>query len=249
MDFDGNPRTTVVVAYSPTNCAEESVVEDFYRTLRSTIQDVPAHNFLGILADFNARIGPEVAPHVFHDSTNRNGFHLGDLMTEHGLIAANAQFQKRPGKLWTFKDRATDALRQLDYILIRKKWRNSLLNAEAYNSFSSVGSDHRVVCAKIRLSLRTAKQVRKIRYDWKCFSSSPEIQAKYTVEVKNRYQVLEEDDNGACFNKFVDANRQAMEKCVPQKPKRKTVHTSTNPQVVAARKRADDAHNTWDRDS
>ena len=47
----------------------------------------------------------------------------------------------------------------------------------------------------------------------------------------------------------MDANRQAMEKCVPQKPKRKTVHTSTNPQVVAARKRADDAHYTWDRDS
>ncbi|CAJ1087270.1 Craniofacial development protein 2 [Xyrichtys novacula] len=169
-------------------------------------------------------------------------------MSEFGLLAANAQFQKRRGKLWTFKS-PTDALYQLDYILIRRKWRNSLLNAEAYNSFCSVGSDHRVVCAKIRLSLRTAKQPKKTRYDWKRFAVSPDIQHDYTVEVMNRFQVLEEDDNGARYEKFVEANRQAMEDCVPLKPKRKSVHTSTNPQVVAARERVDDAHTKWDTDS
>lgn len=45
---------------------------------------------------------------------------------------------------------ATDSLRQLDYIyiliLIRKKWRNSLMNAKAYNIFSTAVSDHRIVC-------------------------------------------------------------------------------------------------------
>ena len=247
-EFDGNPRTTILVAYSPTNTAEESVVEEFYKTLRSTLQDIPAHNFLGVLADFNARIGPEIAPHVFHDSTNRNGSFLGDTLAEFGLIAANAQFQKRQGKLWTFKS-PTDTLYQLDYILIRRKWRNSLLNAEAYSSFCSVGSDHRVVCAKIRLSLRTAKQAKKIRYDWKRFASSPDIQQVYTVEVSNRFQALEEDDNGTSYEKFVEANRQAMEECVPLKPKRKSVHTSTDPQVVAARERVEDAHGKWDADS
>lgn len=248
-DFDGNPRTTVLVAYSPTNCAEESDVEEFYRTLRNTLQDIPAHNFLNVLADFNARIGPEVAPHTYHDLTNRNGEYLADLLMEFGLIPANAMFQKRPGKLWTFKDRATDSPRQLDYILVRRKWRNSLLNAEAYNSFCSVGSDHRVVCAKLRLSLRTAKHARKVRYDWRRFAASPEIQQQYTVAVRNRFQVLETDDNGARYSNFVEANTQAMEECVPLKPKRKSVHTSTNPQVVEAREKADEAHAKWDSDS
>ena len=250
VDFDGNPRTTVVVAYSPTNCAEESIVEDFYMKLGDTLRDIPAHNFLGILADFNARIGPEVAPHVFHDYTNRNGLHLGEFMTEHGLLAANGLFRKRRGKLWTYKS-PTEELYQLDYILIRKKWRNSVHDAEAFNFFCSVGSDHRVVRVKIQLSLKTAKTERKTRYDWKRFASSPEIQQNYTVEVMNRYQALEaeDDDNGACYEKFVEANRQAMEECVPLKPKKKSVHTSTNPQVVAAREKADKAHSTWDQDS
>ena len=123
------------------------------------------------------------------------------------------------------------------------------MNAEAYNSFCSVGSDHRVVCAESRLSLRTAKHTRKVRYDWKRFAASPDIQDRYTVAVRNRFQMLETDDNGARYNKFVEANTQAMEECVPLKPKRKSVHTSTNPRVVEARRKADEAHASWDTDS
>ena len=83
-----------------------------------------------------------------------------------------------------------------------------------------------LVKAKIRLSLMTAKTARKIRYNWKRFASSLEIQERYTVEVKNRYQALEEDDdNGACYAKFVEANQQAMEECIPLKPKRKSIRT------------------------
>ena len=73
VEFKGNPTTTVLVIYAPTNSAEVNVVEEFYRALKHTLQDFPAHNFLTILGDFNARIGPEVAPHTYHDATNRNG--------------------------------------------------------------------------------------------------------------------------------------------------------------------------------
>ena len=55
----------------------------------------------------------------------------------------------------------------LDYILVRRKWRNSVHNTEAYNTFSTIGSDHRVVSANVRLSLRVTKHAKKVRYDWK----------------------------------------------------------------------------------
>ena len=42
-EFDGNPKTTVIVVYAPTNCADEVEVEEFYNDLRGTLQDVPAH--------------------------------------------------------------------------------------------------------------------------------------------------------------------------------------------------------------
>ena len=44
---------------------------------------------------------------------------------------------------------------------------NSVKNCEAYNSFSSIGSDHRIITAKIKLSLRSnKKRTKRMTYDW-----------------------------------------------------------------------------------
>ena len=127
---------------------------------------------------------------------------------------------------------------------MRKKWRNSVHNVEAYNFFSTVRSDHRVLSAKLQLSLRVSKNARKIRYDWKQFSATPEIQKQYAVEVKNRFEVLEEDSNGERYEKFVAANKVAMEMHVPQKPKKKAERRSAHPRVIEARQEAKDAQST-----
>ena len=136
-------------------------------------------------------------------------------------------------------------LRQLDYILVRRKWRNSVLNAEAYNSFSSVKSDHRVVTARIKLSLRTSKTPRKVRYDWKEFSQNTDLQEQYTVSVRNRFQVLESDSNGEKYDKFVQANKEAM-KSLPPKPKSKKKLRSSDARVTEARQKAQQAQSQFE---
>lgn len=73
--------------------------------------------------------------------------------------------------------------RQLDYTLVRRKWRNSVLNAELYSTFRTTSSDHRVVSMTVRLRLRVPKPSPQLQYDWKVFTSRPDIQHKYTVEV------------------------------------------------------------------
>ena len=78
-EFAENLKSIVIAVYSPTNSAPENEVEDFYNILRDAIQRKPAHNFLIVLGDFNARLGPEDALHTYHSSTNRNGSHLVDF--------------------------------------------------------------------------------------------------------------------------------------------------------------------------
>ncbi|XP_072042892.1 uncharacterized protein [Amphiura filiformis] len=154
-----------------------------------------------VIGDFNGRIGPEDAKFTYHDITNRNGKFLVDLAIEKNLICANTYFRKRKGKLWTFCSPAGNKY-QLDYILLRKKWRNSLLNTEAYNTFSSVGSDHRIVTSRIRLSLRKNKTLpRGKNHDWKTLCSDSKLQELYTVEVHNRFQPLEEMEETATERK------------------------------------------------
>ena len=40
-----------------------------------------------------------------------------------------------------------------------------------------------------------------------------------------------------------------MEECVPQKPKRKTVHTSSDPHSAEARRELEEAHEKWISDN
>ena len=68
----------------------------------------------------------------------------------------------------------------MTYILVNNKWRNSVMNAEAYNRFSSVFTDHGVVSMKLRLSLRAPKpRGKKVEHDWKAFSTTPDLQLNY----------------------------------------------------------------------
>ena len=55
---------------------------------------------------------------------------------------------------------------------------------------------HGIIDKKTYCYLFDGDQLQKIRYDWQRFSATPEIQKQYAVEVKNRFEVLEEDSNG-----------------------------------------------------
>ena len=80
---------------------------------------------------------------------------------------------------------------QLDYILVRKKWRKSIRNCEAYNIFISLGSDHRIVVANVTLSLRALKQIakRKPKYVWRDLRDQDKLQERYAVEVRNTFNI------------------------------------------------------------
>ena len=44
VTFNGNPKTTVIVTYSPTNVTEDEVI-DYVNELNETVKSIPAHNF------------------------------------------------------------------------------------------------------------------------------------------------------------------------------------------------------------
>ena len=104
--------------------------------------------------------------HTLSKVSNRNGERLIDLVLQRELTVSNTSFQKRPGKLWTWID-PSGGKHQIDYMLIRRKWRNGVKNIEAYNTFSNVGSDHRILTMKFKFSLRANKNQKatKITFD------------------------------------------------------------------------------------
>ena len=145
-NFQSNRVLTTIVTYAPCEYEDEVIKNTYYEQHRTTIEQVPSHNCLIILSDMNARMGPEDVQYTYNISTNNNGSRLIEMMEEYQLLAANSQFRKKRGKLWTWMSPHMTK-HQLDYILVRKKWTKSIRNCEAYNTFISLRSDHRIVVA------------------------------------------------------------------------------------------------------
>lgn len=244
VSLDGNPRLSIIVTYSPTEGDSAEAAEDFHGSLRMTISQLPAHNMLLVIGDFNAHMsrGHDNDPlWYFHQRTNRNGQLLRDTLEEAQLEATNHRFQKRPGKQWTFLSDATLTKTQLDYVLVRKKWKNCVKNTEPYNFFSSLGSDHRVVVSDVKLSLRKSKAPpRRVLYDWDTFKRDDDLQGQYAVEVRNRYTLLcQQDSNSEAttqYNHFTTAIAETSEKLLKKKNKKRHDDPSIDQRVVDARK-------------
>ena len=217
-NFCGNPSTTVIVHYAPIEGSDDA--EDHYNNLTEAVNLIPKHNLIVVMGDFNAHLGHEDSLFSLHEKTNSNGQRLLDLAEETNTVVTNTRFQKKRGKLWTYLSDMSGTKTQVDFILINKKWMNSVKNVEAYNSYSSLGSDHRVVTARIKLSLRICKTPkRKPNYNWDKLGKDADLQHQYTVTVKNRFSALQstEDDATTRYQHFITANAEATKELIPTK--------------------------------
>ena len=143
----------------------------------------------------NAQIGKNGNNrHSFHNTSNRNGQHLTEFRMENRLTCLNTNYQKRKGNVWTYTY-ANNSKAQIDYVLINKKWKNSAMNCEANSSFEGVSSDHRIVTAKIRLSLRrNVTQIATTKhYDWVLLNNR-DIRDKYVLELKKQIRDTTRED-------------------------------------------------------
>ena len=96
----------------------------------------------------------------------------------------------------------------------------------SYSSFEGVSTDHRIVTAKIRLSLRkNAKRTATTKhYDWALLNNK-DIRDKYVLELRNRFETLQEKTEKSTpndeYENFVNAHLEAAAKYIPTKIKTK----------------------------
>ena len=191
------------------------------------MHSIPKHNDLVIGGDMNAQIRKN-GNHKYNlrNSSNRNGQHLTDFTIENRLTCLNTNFQKREGKLWTYTY-ANNTKAQIDYVFINKKWKNSAVNCEAYSSFVGVSSDHRIVTAKIRVSLRknSTRTATTIHYDWALLNNK-DIRDKYVIAFRNKFDALQKKTETRTpndeYENFVNAHLEVAAKYIPTKHRTKS---------------------------
>ena len=129
---------------------------------------------------------------------------------------------------------------QVDYIMVNKKWKNSVHNCQSYNTFCSIGSDHRVVTMKMKLSFRQIKTVsRGKNYYWSVLKNK-EIKDNYTIELKNRFESLriEYETSTETYENLIQANKETAKELIPKKSKTKQMNIANDQRVINGRKNA-----------
>ena len=97
---------------------------------------------------------------------------------------------------------------------------------KAYSSLKGVSSDHQIVTAKIWLSLRknATRTATTKHYDWTLLNNR-DITDKYVVELRNRFETLQEKTEKGTpndkYENFVNVHIKAAAKCIRTKPRTK----------------------------
>ena len=212
--FRGNPKTVIISCYSPHNHAPFDEVEAFYEQLSNVISTIPPHNNLIIGGDFNARITGKFS---YHQLANRNGELMEEFLQQHHLLAGNTLFQKPERKLWTWRHPAGH-LAQIDFILYRKRWRNSFCDCQAHTSSATIGSDHNIVSAKIRLSLRAPKTSPRKTLFWRALRHDKDLALSIDDSISSRFEDLPIIEQ--TYTSFVAICNEVGREKLPSRPKR-----------------------------
>ena len=122
---------------------------------------------------------------------NERGERLLHFCIEQDLVVSNTTFEQPNRLLYTWKSPGDITRNQIDYILIRKRFRNSIKQCKTHPG-ADIASDHNPLIAKVSVKLKRAmpKSMKKPeKIDWGKLAV-PEAKEKYLVEVSNKYEAL-----------------------------------------------------------
>jgi len=126
-----------------------------------------------------------VGRYTYHLATNDNDRRLVDLCEFNNLQPARLKRPQPIKRQWAWEHTEGNKS-QLDHILIRGKWINSLQSCRAYSSVD-LDSDHRMVTAKLKLSFRvtSSQKSRQDNFDFSLLTQNSNLQYQFEVEVSN----------------------------------------------------------------
>ena len=165
---DHHSKILIINTYVPHSGYDSETKNKHYLTLQKVLDQQNAHTKKIILGDFNTRLNIQrdeesdyIGKNIYRSSfnfpehqktqTQENREIFLQFCADNQLIATNT-FGNQPQKeIWTYTDPVGEKA-QLDYILINKKWQNSLLNCKV-DVNAGIYSDHRPILAQIRTRL------------------------------------------------------------------------------------------------
>ena len=156
--------------YMPTSEHEDDEVEELYGVIEEILdEDGKGNTNTIIMGDWNGVVGDEpyrniVGPHDL-GRKNHRGQMLINFCERNGLIVTNTWFRKPKRRLYTWKALGDRSRHQLDYVLVKRRIRNSVKDVQTLPG-ADIDSDHSLLVAKICTRLKKIIRFQKKRPHW-----------------------------------------------------------------------------------
>ena len=195
--ISGKPFDVVIIqVYAPTSTGHsDQEVEDYYEDIKKAIDQIKSTDILIVMGDKNAKIGKGKVDDTVGDfglgDRNDRGDRLLQFCQEFNLMIANTFFEHPSRYLYTWKSPGDRCRNQIDYIMIKKRFRNNIKNVKTYpGADMGVNCDHNLLVARINIKLKTIKKTNtQNQLDYNMLKQE-EVQTRYAVEVSNIYNAL-----------------------------------------------------------
>ncbi len=170
VTIEAEPMDLVIIqVYMPTTSHTEEEVDRFYEIMEQWIDNVKGTNYLVVMGDWNAVVGEgqEEKTVGMYGLGNRNerGNKLVEFCRRRDLMIANTWFKQDKRRRYTWKAPGDGSRYQLDYILVKNRYRNSVKNAKAYPG-ADADTDHNLVVMTMAVKLKFIKRRKRTRQRW-----------------------------------------------------------------------------------
>lgn len=155
----------IVQVYAPTSDKTEEEVEHFYNEVQQALDSTNNRDTTIIMGDFNSKIGKgeveDIVGQYGLGQRNERGDRLVEFCQENGLVVTNTFFKLPDRRLYTWRSPADNNNKiirnQIDYVLVRKRFRNAIKSAKTYPG-ADAATDHNPVVVKFDLRFKKITQ-------------------------------------------------------------------------------------------
>ena len=175
----------IIQVYMPTSDHPDDEVEEMYDAIEEIINTHGRRGNLIIMGDWNSVIGEgrdgiEVGKYGL-GRQNEKGSKLVEFCRRQKLAVTNSWFQNHRRRRYTWKAPGDRGRYQIDFILIRQRYRNAVKNSKVYPG-ADVDSDHNLVAMELAIRLKFLKK-HKGKKKWNTEKSKGEQKVTYAVKV------------------------------------------------------------------
>jgi len=159
-------HTVIIQVYMPTSVSEDEEIEKVYEQLEELLDKQKGRDNVLILGDWNAVVGEgregKVLGKFGLGYRNERGEKLIGFCERRNLVITNTWFKQPYRRRYTWKQPGDRARYQIDYILVKQRYRNGVKCAKSLPG-ADCNSDHNMVKIRMAVKMKRVRIARKQR--------------------------------------------------------------------------------------